>query len=391
MIRHRNHLFLLLCSALILSGCSWFKSWSVDKEKPGEPAELVDFEPTLVTEEAWSRGIGKGIQRGAQQLRPAAKDGRIFVADYKGLLTAVDADNGRELWELDTELPFSGGPGLAEDLVLMGTQDGEVHAFRGDTGTPVWIARVSSEILAAPVEADGLVVVRSIDGRVFGLDVRNGRRLWVYDHAVPLLTLRGNADPVVRAGIAYIGYDGGAIVALRASDGTQIWEQAVATNEGRSELDRLADIDGDIVFVASDLLVSTYKNRLASLAADSGRLLWFKDISSASGVTVERTNLAVSDKDGHVWLLDRRNGATQWKQDQLENRQLTRPVIYGGYVVVGDYDGYLHWLNLDNGQFAARNKLGGKGFTSPPFVVGNTLYVQNKKGELTALRAGSGL
>ena len=382
---------LLTLAALLLGGCNWFRSLSLDKDKPGEPAELVDFEPTLNTEEVWSSDIGKGTKRDAQQLRPAAQDGRIFVADYKGLLAAVDAASGSTLWELDTDLPFSGGPGLTEDMVLMGTQDGEIHAFLQNTGTPVWIARLSSEVLAAPVEADGTVVARSIDGRVFGLDVRNGRRLWVYDHSVPLLTIRGNANPVIRAGIAYIGYDSGAIVALRVSDGTLLWEQAVATNEGRSELDRLADIDGDIVFVASDLLVSSYKSRLASLAADSGRLLWFKDISSATGITVERTNLAVSDKDGNVWLLDRRNGATQWKQDMLENRGLTRPVIYGGYVVVGDYDGYLHWLNIGDGTFAARTKLGGKGFTSPPFVVGNTLYIQNKKGEITALRAGSSL
>ena len=165
----------------------------------------------------------------------------------------------------------------------------------------------------------------------------------------------------------------------------------MATTEGRSELDRLADIDGQLVFVASDLLVSSYKTRLASLAADSGRLLWFKDIASATGVTVDRVNLATSDKLGHVWLLDRRNGSTLWKQDQLENRGLTRPAIYGGLVVVGDAEGYLHWMSLDSGRFAARTKVGGKGFSGAPLVDGNTLYVYTRKGELAAYRAGSAL
>jgi outer membrane protein assembly factor BamB len=178
---------------------------------------------------------------------------------------------------------------------------------------------------------------------------------------------------------------------LRMDDGTLMWEQNLVTTEGRTELERLSDIDGQLVFVASDLLVSSYKNRLASLAADSGRLLWFKDISSATGVDVSRVNLALSDKDGNLWLLDRRNGAEFWKQDQLAYRGLTRPAFYGSFIVVGDDQGYLHWVNTKDGSFAARSKLGGKGFTGPPLVVGNTVYVMTKKGELSAFRAGAAL
>ncbi|MCH5373851.1 MAG: PQQ-binding-like beta-propeller repeat protein, partial [Planctomycetes bacterium] len=170
--------------------------------------------------------------------------------------------------------------------------------------------------------------------------------------------------------------------------GTVIWEQTVVTSEGRSELERLADIDGDMVYVASDLIVSSYKNRLASLAADSGRLLWFKDISSATGVVVDRTNVAVSDRDAHLWLLDRRNGGTLWMQDKLENRELTRPAFMGNFVVVGDFEGYLHWINVDDGNFAAREKVGGKGFSSGPLVVGNHLYVLTRKGKLVAYTVG---
>jgi len=380
-----------LMASLLLPGCTTIKGWFKGEPKPGEPKELVEFEPTLKTDKLWSVDVGDGIKRGAQQLHPVARNGRLFMADYKGELIAVDADSGKRLWQIKTKLPFSGGPGVSDALVLVGTEDGEIHAFQADTGTPVWIARISSEVLAAPVEGDGIIVVRSIDGRVFGLDARNGRRVWVYDHSVPLLTLRGEDNPLIRAGIVYLGYDNGAVVALKLADGTLLWEQAVANNEGRTELDRLADIDGRMMFIASDLLVASYKNRLASLAADSGRLLWFKDISSYSGVDVDRTNLAVSDKEGNVWLLDRRNGATQWKQDQLENRGLTRPVIFGGYVVVGDFEGYLHWLSLADGRFAARTKLGGDGFAGAPFIVGNTLYACTQKGELVAMRAGSPL
>jgi outer membrane protein assembly factor BamB len=272
--------------------------------------------------------------------------------------------------------------------VYLGTQDGEVHAFDAESGAALWTAPVSSEVLAAPIAGDGIVVVRSIDGRIFGLDENTGQRTWIYDHAVPLLTLRGNSRPLIRAGVVYIGYDGGEVVALKLSDGTLIWEQSVVSTEGRSELERLADIDGQLVYVASDLLVSSYKNRLASLAADSGRLLWFKDIASATGVSIDRVNLAISDRDDNVWLLDRRNGSTMWKLDSLTNRALTRPEFMGNFVVVGDYDGYLHWIDASNGQFAARDKAGGDGFVSAPLVAGNRLYVLTRDGNLSAYTAG---
>ncbi len=381
---------LLLLSLVALQGCSWFKSWGKDDD-PGAPAELVEFTSTLATRQIWSQSVGSGLGKAEPQLRPVYWDGSLYTADYKGRLMAVDAENGRVRWEVKTELPLSGGPGVSGDTLLVGTENGEVHALSSRDGAPLWTAQVTSEILAAPVAGDGVVVVRCVDGRIFGLDEESGRRLWVYDRSVPLLTLRGNSVPVIWAGVTYIGYDGGEVVALDLEKGTVVWEQTVVTSEGRSELERLADIDGDMVYVASDLIVSSYKNRLASLAANSGRLLWFKDISSASGIVVDRTNLAVSDKDGHVWLLDRRNGSTMWKQDQLENRGLSRPGFMGNFVVVGDFEGYLHWIGLGDGNFAAREKIGGDGFVTGPLVVGNRLYVLTRKGKLLAFTAGGEL
>jgi len=385
----RLWLFPALAALLLLNGCSWIKSWG--SEDADAPAELVEFEPTLKVGKVWSTSVGSGLDKAGRQLRPAYQSGILYAADYKGLLMAIDASTGRTIWQIKTKLPFTGGPGISGNLLMMGTQDGEVYAFDATSGTQLWSATVTSEVLAAPVESDGIVVVRCIDGRVFGLDADTGRRIWIYDHSVPLLSLRGNAPPLLRAGVVFVGYDGGQVVALRLQDGTLMWEQTLVTTKGRTELERLSDIDGQLVFVASDLLVSSYKNRLASLAADSGRLLWFKDISSASGVVVERVNLAVSDREGNVWLVDRRNGAEFWKNDQLLRRGLTRPAIYGSFVVVGDAEGYLHWINISDGRFAARAKVGGKGFSGPPLVVGNTLYVMTKKGGLVAFRAGAAL
>lgn len=379
----------LLLAVTLLPGCSWIKSWG-DPE-PGDPAPLVEFEQSLEVRRVWSTSVGDGMGRAGLNMSPVFASGVLFVADHEGRLVAVDAETGRKNWELKTEQPFSGGPGLDDDHIYMGTIDGRVIAYDRSGGAELWNAQVSSEVLSPPASGDGIVVVRCIDGRVFGLDAVSGRRLWIHDRDVPLLTLRGNADLLIRGGFVYVGYDDGAVVSLRLSDGSQVWSQTIVSPEGRTELDRLADIGQHMVLIASDLIVSSYKSRVVSLAADSGRLLWFKDISSSTGVVVDRTNLAVSEKTGDLWMLDRRNGSTLWKVDQMTNRGLTRPAFYGNYVVVGDKEGYLHWLDSDIGSFVARERAGKDGFAAAPLSVGTTLYVLTLDGELMAYRAGAAL
>jgi outer membrane protein assembly factor BamB len=380
---------ILVLALFSLPGCSWIKSWGGDE--PGDPAKLVKFESSLEVRKAWSTNVGDGMGKHGLSMAPVFSSGRLYTADYEGRLTVVDASNGRKVWEQKTKQAFSGGPGLEGGRIYMGTIDGRVIAYDQDSGAELWNAQVSSEVLAPPAAADGVVIVRCIDGRVFGLDEDNGRRIWIYDHSVPLLTLRGNADVLVHAGIAFIGYDDGTVVSLRVEDGSMLWNQTVISPEGRTELDRLSDIGGQMVIVASDLIVASYKNRLVSLAADSGRMLWFKEIASSSGVVVDRTRLALSDRHDDLWLLDRRNGSTFWKIDRLTNRGLTRPTFYGSYVVVGDMEGYLHWLDVELGAFVARTHVAKNGFAAAPLSVGTTLYVLTNNGDLVAYRAGAAI
>lgn len=375
--------------ALLLQGCSWIESWGDDE--PNAPAPLVEFETSLKVKKVWSVNVGDGMGKQGLSMAPRYSSGTIVTADYKGKLVSVDADTGQKNWELKTEQPFSGGPGLDDRQIYMGTIDGRVIAYDRDSGTELWNAQVSSEVLTPPASADGIVVVRCIDGRVFGLDEINGRRIWIYDHSVPLLTLRGNANLLVRAGVVFVGYDDGSVVSLKLEDGSLVWNQTVVSPEGRTELQRLADVGTQMVIVASDLIVSSYKKRVVSLAADSGRLLWFKEISSATGVQVDRTNLAISEANGDLWMLDRRNGSTLWKIDLLTNRDLTRPAFYGNFVVVGDKEGYMHWIDTSIGSFVARQRAGKKGFVAAPLTVGTTLYVLTHGGELIAYRAGAAL
>lgn len=378
-------LSLALAAVFAVSGCQTIGGWfSNDESLP--PAALVDFSPTVQVESVWARQLVSDFSRARPSISPVFADNQVWVADEQGLVVAVDAATGRVDQRFQTGLRISAGPAIAGDQIMLGTFEGEVVVLDKNTGQTLWQQQVSSEVLATPIVADGKVVVRVIDGRVYGFDRDSGRRAWVYDRSVPLLTLRGNSAPIARAGRIYIGFDDGVVVALRADDGGLIWEQRVSEPEGRTELERLTDIDGPMAIVGNELYVVTYKGRMASLAIEAGRLLWIKDISAEQGLSLRRTQLAVADKDDAIWLVDRQNSTTLWREPSLERRDITRPVFYNNFLVTTDFDGYMHWIEADSGQFAARVRIGSKPAQAAPLVVGNTLFVLDTGGRLSAWR-----
>lgn len=365
----------------LLAGCGWFS-----RDDPAtEPAELIEFTPALDIKRVWSRNAGEGGDELARNLVPQVENGRVYVAGRKGRVMAFDADNGDRIWEAETGLRASAGPGAGEDTIVVGGLDGTVVALDAD-GNEIWRSPVTSEVLSVPAVSGRRVVVRCIDGRVFGFDRRTGQRVWIYDHSVPLLTLRGTSDPIIRAGQAIIGLDNGQVVSLNVDDGSVIWEHAVSVREGRTELERLTDVDGHIAVVATEVYAAAYQGNLAALSLDSGQQIWSREISSWQGVAARRTQLFLTDASGNVWAFDRRNGSSLWKQDLLLNRNLSTPAVLGDYVLVGDFDGYLHVLDGENGNLLARTHAGDGAVDVAPRVVGDRVYVLTREGDLSAFR-----
>jgi len=383
-MRSGIRLALIPLVVLTLTGCQTLRDWfSTDKDLL-PPAELIEFEASIGFSEKWSVDAGEGRDDRLSALRPFLADGEIWIGDHEGLITAVDVDTGRILHQYETDMPLSAGPAVYGDLVLVGNFDGELVALDRRSGSERWRAEMSSELLSYPLLHDGIVVARCIDGRTFGFDRADGARLWIYDRSIPLLTLRGNSDPLARGGQVFIGYDDGSVVSLDVADGALNWEQRVGIPEGRSELDRLADIDGPMAIVGTDLYVATYAGRTAALAIESGRILWVEDLASFSGFSLQRTSLAAVDGEDAVHLMDRRNGTTLWSDDRLTRRDITRPVFLQDYLTVIDFEGYLHAYDLENGEFAGREQILDEGPASAPLVVGDTLYVLAVDGTLSA-------
>jgi outer membrane protein assembly factor BamB len=382
----RTGIRLALIPVLVLSlaGCQTLRDWFSTDTDLLPPAELIEFQPSIAFSERWSVDTGDGRAKRLAALRPFLSGGEIWVADHEGQITAVDASSGDIVREFETEMALSAGPAVYEDLLLIGTFDGELVALDRQSGQERWRAPLSSELLSFPILHDGIVVARAIDGRTFGFDRADGARLWVYDRSIPLLTLRGNSDPLARGGEVFIGYDDGTVVSLDVADGVLNWEQRVGIPEGRSELDRLADIDGPMVIVGTDLYVATYADRTAALAVESGRILWVEDLSSFSGLSLQRTTLAAVDGDDTVWLVDRRNGSALWSDDRLLRRDLTRPVFFQDYLIVIDFEGYLHAYDQDSGDFVGRERVLDEAPAAAPLVLGDLLYVLDEDGTLSA-------
>ena len=380
-----RRLTLLGVAALLFGGCSTVKDW-ISPVEIDPPAELQDIEELVKAEVVWSFDVGAGGDDQDLQLFPVHHEGRVYVAGAEGKVSALDAENGRVAWSVDLDVAASGGPGVGEGLVLLGTSDAEVIALAEENGEERWRARVSSEVLAAPVAAYGRVVVRTIDGKVIGLDATNGEQVWLYEREIPVLTLRGVSAPVTSGTNVLCGMSGGKLIALDIGNGAVIWDATVAVPSGRSELGRLADIDG-VPLVSDGLIyVATYQGQVAALGEYSGSVLWRRNFSSYTSMAADRYKVYASDADGFVWALSADNGSARWSQQDLSNRLLSDVAVLGDVVAVGDFEGYLHFLSTEDGSLIGRTRVGSKPLRGGMLVVGDMLYVQGGAGDLEVLR-----
>ncbi len=360
-----------------LGGCFLFGSSSTGPKMAGVPA----ITPTVQLRTLWSTNVGRS---GESVLTPAGDAGSVFAAARDGTVTKLDAASGRVLWRASVGQTVSGGVGAGSDVVTVGTNEGEVIALDASDGSVRWRARVSSEVLAAPAVSGDVVVVRCSDSRVFALDVKDGRRRWVYQRAMPTLTVRSPAGAVVRAQTVYAGFAGGRLAALALANGGVRWEAAVALPRGSTELERVADVVGLPWVSEREACAVAYQGRVACFDAASGQPIWSRDVSSVAGLGVDARYVFVSDDRGAVHALDRSNGTSFWKNDQLFLRKLTAPLPLGKEVAVGDVQGYVHLMSRDSGELVGRTATDGSDIVAAPVAIPGGFLVQTRGGNLYA-------
>lgn len=357
----------LLLAALAAGGCTF------TEDTAAPPAELPGFEHGARVAEAWSAGTGDAFNRHWVHMRPLAADGVLYTANVAGQVTAFDADSGRRRWRVDAGEWLSAGVGGDGDSVYVGSAAGTLIALDAGDGSERWRRQVGGELLAPPAVAGDQAIARTVDGRVIALARADGEQQWAYSFDVPSLSLRGNSAPVPVRGGVLVGLDNGRVVALNAEAGAVVWETTVAPPEGRSAIERMVDIDGMLGIGRNVLYAVTYQGRIAQIEPREGDIRWSRELSSYAGLAVDGERVYVTDADSHVRALEPDSGATLWRQEKLAHRRLTAPIPVPGtdFLVLADFEGYVHVLTRADGRIVARRRVEtGFGVLADPLPLG---------------------
>jgi outer membrane protein assembly factor BamB len=338
--------FGLIAATSLLAACGLFG----DKDEELKPMELVNIEQSIKIKRIWSAKVGGDSEYLRVALQPIGDGNRIYAASQNGVVSAFDPESGKQIWRNKLEVELSAGPGVGEGSVVVIAKDGFAVMLDAANGEERWRADISAESLARPLIKDDLVIVQTIDNRLEALSLFDGRERWSIVRSTPALTMRGSANPVIVGTLVIAGFDTGRMVAADLDTGNIEWDILLSPPKGRSDLDRLADIDGSIAVVGQDLYATGYQGRLAAVASESGQILWDRDISSYEGAAADWNSVYTVRDDGEIIALTSREGTEVWRNATLLRRELTLPIPFNTMVVVGDLEGYLHFFSKIEGE-----------------------------------------
>lgn len=370
-----SHAAALSLAALSLSGCAWM-GFGSDKK----PAPLPNIAGANVASVAWSASVGKSA---GYLFAPGFGDRMVYAAGRDGSIYALSEEGGRVVSRLDAKASLTGGVGVGDDAVVVGSGKGDVIALDA-AGRPLWKTSVSGEVLAPPMVASGNVIVRTADGRIVTLNKIDGKRKWVFQRAAPALTLRTNAGVLVNRGVIYAGYPGGKVIAIELDSGKPIWETTISVARGATELERIADVSGLPVLDDTRICAAVYQGRTGCVETLNGNVLWSREISSADGVAIDAKHVYVADTAGNVFALDKASGATVWKLEKLQLRDPGTPIVIKDRILVGDKDGLVHALSPQNGELIGRAPTDGSRVVSLS-ANGDRVIAQTDKGGVFAI------
>jgi len=378
-------------AAVSLSSCSWISDYFGSPDNSEPPAELVEFQPDVDIVERWYLDVDEGSKN--LNLQVALSDTTAYVIDSKGYLSAIDPEKGNALWSRKTAVKVRSGPVYDEGVLYLGTRDAELVAVSANKvkvkvkveDEVLWRTSLSSEVLALPTVTDDKIIVRMSDGRITAVSKEDGRHIWSYQRRQPLLTLRGVSRPLVVGRQVLVGMDDGHMVSLDEDTGQVIWDKAVAVPRGTTELQRIVDLDANPVVDQGAVFVASYSGKLSALSLESGQPIWSRDLSIHSGIAISGSYVVVVDEKDNIWAIDRRTGASYWKQDMLRARHLSAPIIVGDYVLVADLEGYVHAFYIKDGHLSDRKQVDDSGIVSMRVMSDERFIVLGHSGEVTML------
>ncbi len=384
-----KRMFTGLLLAVMATGCSTFQqatSQVLPAKDTNPPKPLKEFRPTAKVGTLWQVSTGSGSGRDYVHINPFVDATMVAVGGGR-LVSAWNKTNGARLWQTPIDEEVTGGVSGGEGSVFVGTGNGNAIALDSQSGKVRWIQQLSSEVLAVSPPSNGIVVFRSSDGRLSGLSTQSGEILWQQLRQSPVLSLRGAGTPILVGRMVIAGFDNGVVTAFDLQNGHALWEVTLSIPRGSSDIDRIIDVDGKIKALGEALFAASYNGQIAGINMRTGSIGWSAPYSSYAGVDADPNGLYTTSTNGDLWKLEPREGKPIWKMDDFERRQPTAPTLVGNYVVIGDKEGYLHWINTASGEMAARIRGDNAGYTTSPVLDGNVIYAFGTSGVLSAFNS----
>ncbi len=390
-MQFRKTLILGVISASLLSGCSIFGGEEDSVKVSPVPQVQSQFTPNKL----WDTSVGNGVGKFYSHLRPAALGDKVYAADRKGIVAALNAKTGKAVWSVDLSektgilasnksAQLSGGVTVEGDKVYVGSEKAVVYALSADNGSITWNTNVASEVLSRPVVSDGLVLIHTSNGMLQALDENDGAIKWTVNLDMPTLSLRGESAPAVAYGAAIVGSNNGRVNAIMMSEGQLIWQQRISVPKGGTEIDRLNDVNTTPVIVDNVVYALGYNGNLVAMELRSGQIIWKRDVGSVNDFIIDGSRIYLTDQNDRVVALNLEGGGQIWNQGNLLHRALTSPVFYKGFLIVADAEGYVHWMNPEDGSFVAQQSLDSDGFLAAPVVADENLLLQSRSGKIYA-------
>lgn len=381
---------LLLALATTLTACASISSWTFNPmswfsdDEVNPPTPLVDIASEVTLRRQWSVNVGNGQGDNYTEITPAIDGGVIYAASENGNVAAIDIATGNVIWRIRVDEVVTGGVGAGRGLVMVATESAEVIALDQSDGAILWRRGVSSEVLSAPQTNGDIVVAQTVDDKLVALAVADGQQRWIYETTQPALTLRGSSKPVITTDSVIAGFSNGTLVAVAARDGVFRWEERVAVPEGEYDIDRVIDVDGDLLLDGGRILAASYQGNLMAFEVTTGRIVWGMEASSYHGMARGFGNIYYCDDKSQVYAIRDNSEDIVWDNADLLYRQVTAPTAIGNYIAVADYDGYVHLLSQIDGRIVGRVQADNDGVRANLLANNGRLYVFGNSGRLTA-------
>ena len=373
----------------VVTGCGfsdWVRNPFGDDEDPRAPAELLDVVSETTINRNWRINVGNGQGDNYKKLTPVVDGGFVFAASDDGEIIAVNTINGDLMWQTKVEKSITGGVGAGDGIVMIGTEAAELIVFNQSNGEEVWRASVSSEILSQPKTNGDIVVAQTVDGKLIALNREDGMQRWTYETTLPALTLRGTSSPILTSeGTVVAGFSNGILVSVAAEDGVYVWEERVAVPEGQYDIERVIDVDGELLVDGSRILAASYQGNLMAFDIASGQIVWGMEASSYHGMDQGFGNIYYSDDKSHLIALRNNSSDVVWQNEELQYRDLTAPKTISNYVAIADYEGYLHLVSQIDGRIVGRTRIDNDGIRSNLIDDDGKLIVYGNSGSLVSL------